>query len=93
MSLLDLVGRKGVKCFMRRSGPIVLMAKVRVSCSCSSCEGDFSGYRIPGMAKARWRWLELVNMDFASSAARWMLVSSVRCELVFRDESVVGDYW
>jgi hypothetical protein len=29
------------------------------------------------MAKARWRWLSLVNMDLASSAARWMLSSSV----------------
>lgn len=29
------------------------------------------------MAKARRRWLSLVNMDLASSAARWMLSSSV----------------
>jgi hypothetical protein len=32
---------------------------------------------MPGMAKARWRWLSEVNMDFASSATRWMEVSSV----------------
>lgn len=29
------------------------------------------------MAKARCRWLSDLNIDFASSAARWMDVSSI----------------
>ena len=72
---------------------MVLMAKVWVSCLWSSCEGAFSGYKIPGIAKARCKWSEVVNIDFASSAARFMLVSSVRCELVFREGSFGGGYW
>jgi hypothetical protein len=40
---IRLVGRNEEKCFVSSNGPIVFMAKVRVSCSWSSWEGDFSG--------------------------------------------------
>lgn len=50
-------GKNGEKCLNTSRGPMVLTANVWVRWACSSCEGDFSGYRIPGMQKARRRWL------------------------------------
>jgi len=45
------------------------------------------------MAKARWRWLSLVNMDLASSAARWMLSSSVDMSAVPLPIGSLGNFW
>ena len=42
-SLEDFLGRKGVKCLVRRRGPMVLTAKVLVSWEWESWVGDFSG--------------------------------------------------
>lgn len=41
--------------------------KVRRASEALICEGDFSGYKIPGMAKARWRWWE----DFGNAEEQW----------------------
>lgn len=43
------------------------------------------------MAKARWRWWSFVNMDLASSAARWMLSSSVEVGELFHSVSNAMD--
>ena len=74
---VDLDGRKVVKCLASKRGPIVLTAKVSVNWECLSWESDFSGYKMPGMQNARRRWFDELNMDFASSAARTMVFSSV----------------
>lgn len=42
-SLVDFLGRKGVKCLERSSGPIVFTENVSCICFWSSWEGDFSG--------------------------------------------------
>jgi hypothetical protein len=44
---------------MRRRGPIVLMRNVSMHFWASILDGDFSGCRMPGMVRARCRWLFL----------------------------------
>lgn len=50
------LGRKELKCFIRRRGPMVLVRKVERHAWASFWEGDFSACRMPGMAKARRGW-------------------------------------
>ena len=72
------LGRKGVKCLVRRRGPMVLTANVSSIWECSSWAGDFSGWRMPGREKARWRWWdEGGKRDSAFEAALEMESSSV----------------
>lgn len=48
-------GRKGEKCLVRSSGPMMFVANVEVRCVWESCAGDFSGCRMPGRQSARRR--------------------------------------
>ena len=50
-----LVGRNFSKCFIMSRGPRVLVRYVRRALSASTWAGDFSGNRMPGMQKPRWR--------------------------------------
>ena len=45
-----------MKCLVRRRGPRVLVRNVERALSWEIWEGAFSGWRIPGMRKARRRW-------------------------------------
>lgn len=49
----DFLGSIGEKCFIRRSGPKVLIWKVRRASPAFTCVGDFSGCRMPGVTRAR----------------------------------------
>lgn len=51
----DLVGRKGVRCFIRRRGPRALTWKLWRALEADIWEGDFSTCRMPGRVSARRR--------------------------------------
>ena len=72
---VDLRGRKGEKCFVRRREPRVLILKVSRAWAWEICEGDFSGCRMPGMQKARWRWVLLKRVAQWEAAAEMVLSS------------------
>jgi hypothetical protein len=72
------LGRKGEKCLSISIGPRVFVRKVRRASSAFIWAGDFSGYRMPGTMKARWRWCEVgAKACLHASAASAMVDSSV----------------
>lgn len=73
---VDFLGRKGEKCLIRRSGPMVLIWKVERASAWEMAEGDFSGCRIPGMQNAR-RSGVLGKRDLQWAAATEIVSSSV----------------
>lgn len=75
----DLFGRKGTKCFIKRTGPRVFTLSVSRRLGSVIWEMDFSGgvRRMPGRVRARWRWWVVGgNSSLAFSAADWMADSS-----------------
>jgi hypothetical protein len=62
---------------------MVFTAKVCVSCWCDSWEGDFSGYRIPGMQNARRRWCVEDGKRVWAWDAAWEMVDSSVAALVY----------
>jgi len=80
----DFRGRKGEKCFIIRRGPMVFTRKVCRIFASSSWEGDFSGWRMPGRMKARWRWDEGGGKRWWQRRAAAAIVdSSVGCVLLY----------
>ena len=67
-------GRRGEKCLSRRRGPIVLIWNVERASSREIAEGDFSGWRMPGMQKASRK--EAVLKRFLQCDAAAAIVSS-----------------
>ena len=66
-----------MKCLARSKGPRLLILKVSRALTGSICEGDFSGWRMPGMQKARRRWfLEAGKREEQWEAAVEMVDSS-----------------
>lgn len=82
----DFRGRRPEKCLDNIRGPRALILKVERALLYSICSRLFSGWRMPGMQKARRRWC----VDVGKSWLQWDDARAIVSSSVYRGCALAG---